>query len=181
MALAKENTKQFLDSGVQTIKYEQVAVVSETKKGEDKHLKLQIALNPTEHTILSSRLKGGENGNLYGDTDDHGKVEFVEKVPIKTLLERNKVPKDFGLLTIDIEGADQGAILCKIISRYMYRPKYIVIEIHKLPDCVKELYDVLAKKKIQLDSEIKKIKKCLPCVVLFGLAYYIFATSICES
>ena len=35
MALAKENTKQFLDSGVQTIKYEQVAVVSETKKGEE--------------------------------------------------------------------------------------------------------------------------------------------------
>ena len=155
MALAKEHTKQFLDSGIQTIKYEQAAVVSEMKKDEDKSLKLQMAANPTEHTILPSRLKGGKNGNLYGDTDDHMKVEYVAKVPIKTLLERNKVPKNFGLLTIDIEGADQGKILCKIISRYKYRPKYIVIEIHELPECVKGLYDVLAKRRYNWIAKLK--------------------------
>ena len=151
MALAKEHTKQFLDSGIQTIKYEQAAVVSEMKKEDDKSLKLQIAANPTEHTILASRLKGRENGNA----DDQGKVEYVPKVPIKVLLERNKVPKDFGLLTIDIEGADQGAILCKIISRYMYRPKYIIIEIHKLPQCIKGLYDVLAKRRYNWIARLK--------------------------
>ena len=53
----------------------------------------------------------------------------------------------------------------------MYRPKYL-IEIHKLPDHVKELYDVLAKKKIHWIKKLKN-KKMLAVrgVIRVGILY----------
>ena len=41
MKLTKQHTQQFLENG-QNIKYEQVAVVAETKQGESKTLKLHL-------------------------------------------------------------------------------------------------------------------------------------------
>ena len=45
MKLTKQHTQQFLEHG-QNIKYEQVAVVAEMKKGEDSVLKLHLGANP---------------------------------------------------------------------------------------------------------------------------------------
>ena len=150
MKLTKEHTRQFLENG-QTIKYEQVAVVAEMKKGEDSVLKLHLGANPTEHTLIPTRL-----GSSNAKDEVVTKTENVVKVPIKTLLERNKVPKDFGVFTIDVEGADQGAILCKVIGSYGYRPQYIIAEIHRLPKCVLDVYEIIGHRRYNWIAHLKK-------------------------
>ncbi len=152
MKLTKQHTQQFLEHG-QNIKYEQVAVVAETKQGESKSLKLHLGANPTEHSLIPSRLGGS---SPKAEKDKEGQFEYVDKVPVKTLLERNKVPKEFGVFTVDIEGADQEAILCKVIARYGYRPQYIIAEIHRMPRCVLDLYEIIGHRRYNWIVHLKK-------------------------
>ena len=90
------------------------------------------------------------------EKDKEGQFEYVDKVPVKMLLERNKVPKEFGVFTVDIEGADQEAILCKVIARYGYRPQYIIAEIHRMPRCVLDLYEIVGHRRYNWIVHLKK-------------------------
>ena len=114
------------------------------------------AVGPTEGVLpfyigsnddVSSLLK--DAAFSWGDL--RGQVE-VEVKRLPDILRDLKIPHDFDVLSLDIEGVDV-PVLNDLIDTSKYRPKYIVIEA-SYSFQTKELSDVNCSKKVQSSYEI---------------------------
>ena len=85
MKLTKRHVQRAVTAPGQVVRYDQVAVAKTPGK-----VTLALAKGETHKAQFEMELAGGENGIT------------VESVTVQTLLERNAVPKNFGLLSHDV-------------------------------------------------------------------------------
>lgn len=101
-------------------------------------LPFYIGVNDDVSSLLADSASGW--GEIQGQID-------VEVVRLHNLLEKNKVPLDFDILSLDIEGVDV-AVLNDLIANSRYRPRIVIIEA-SYDFATKALSDVSASIEVQ--------------------------------
>lgn len=71
---------------------------------------------------------GEKTDGFWQRTDDNSQVSRRHTITLQSILERNQVPRDFDLLSVDVEGEDLGVL--RSLDLVQFRPRLIVVEIH---------------------------------------------------
>ncbi|XP_005106555.1 uncharacterized protein LOC101862211 [Aplysia californica] len=113
---AKMNLKNYIDKyndGIQKVAFEQAAIAD-----HDGSIEFVIT-EATQGT--ESHVKSRGQRKREGDT-----VVVVPCISVKTLVDRYKIPKYFGILSLDVEG--MGAEILRFWIDSEFRPAYIIFE-----------------------------------------------------
>ena len=102
-------------------KFRTATVIPCAVNNSSKSVSLVIATNPEFSKIANEQVK--DNHRLFEST---GKSVTVDAYKLEELFQQNKVPPDFDVLTIDIEGNELEAL--KSNDWLRWRPKLVLVE-----------------------------------------------------